>query len=61
MLFLRPTSSTVFFRSEAAAEKVAEANGGEAEGFVVVESKGRPGFYAIEVRDEDDGSFLGYL
>ena len=53
---------TVFFRSKAAAEKIAEANGGATEGFTVVEAKGRPDFYLIAVHDvDDDYWFLGYL
>jgi hypothetical protein len=50
-----------FFPTEAAAIKIAEANGGVVEGFVVAPAKGRPGKFVIQVLDTDDGKFLGYL
>lgn len=50
-----------FFATEAKAVELAEANGGEADGFVAAPAKGRDGKFAVEVRDTDDGLFLGYL
>lgn len=54
-------NSITFFRSEAKAIEIAEANGGKAEGFIVDAAKGREGFFTIEVVDTDDGLHLGYL
>ena len=50
-----------FFASLAAAEKLAEANGGAAEGFVVAAAVGRPGRFVVQVVDTDDGALLGHL
>ena len=50
-----------FFPAETAAKVIAEANGGEAEGFVVTAAKGRPGKFVIQVIDTDDGTPMGHL
>jgi hypothetical protein len=56
------TAQTItFFPNEAAATKIAEANGGEAEGFVVAAAKGREGKFVVRVIDTDDGLVLGHL
>lgn len=55
-------SSITFFSSKEAAARVADFNGGEAEGFVAAPAVGRPGKYVVKVFDPDDLSFfLGYL
>lgn len=50
-----------FFSSVTAAKALAEANGGEADGFVVVPAKGRDGKFVVQVVDTDDGLLLGHL
>jgi len=50
-----------FFPAEAAATKMAEANGGKEDGFVVAAAKGREGKFVVQVVDTDDGSLIGHL
>ena len=66
MLGTITTQSITFFPTMDAAQKMAEANGGEAEGFVASASPYRAGKYVIEVRDVDASGkitsfLLGYL
>lgn len=49
-----------FFPTEAAAQAIADANGGEAEGFRVVPAS-RAGKFVVVVYDTDDGLILGHL
>jgi hypothetical protein len=53
--------SITFFPSFASAVKMAEANGGEANGFVVAPAVGRDGKFVVKVLDTDDGFMLGHL
>lgn len=53
--------SITFFRTEAKAIEIAEANGGAIEGFIVVPAIGRDGKWVIQVVDPDDSLLLGYL
>lgn len=50
-----------FFPTEAAAKTMAEANGGEADGFVAAPAKGREGKFVVQVVDTEDGLLLGHL
>lgn len=50
-----------FYPSEEAARKIADANGGETEGYRVAPATGRAGKYVIEVLDTEDNFKLGYL
>lgn len=50
-----------FFHNEAEARGLAEANGGEADGFRTIPAPGRPGWWMVEVFDPDDGLHLGAL
>ena len=55
------TQSITFFPSFESAKKVAHANGGADEGFVVAPAQGRPGKFVVQVIDTDDGLILGTL
>lgn len=61
MLTITSAQTITFFPSEAAAVKMAEANGGEDEGFVVVPAKGRDGKFVVQIIDTDDGLLLGHI
>lgn len=51
-----------FFPTEAAAQHIADMNGGADEGFIVARAAGRPGKFVIVVSDpDDDGLILGHL
>ncbi len=55
------TKSITFFATEAAAAKIAEANGGAVEGYTVEAAKAKPGKFVIAVSDPEDTSFVFYL
>ena len=60
-MLITASQSITFFSTAEAAEAMAEANGGAAEGFVAAPAKGRPGKFVVQVLDTDDGFLLGYL
>jgi hypothetical protein len=53
--------TTTFFPNREAARKVAQANGGEAEGFIISPATGRPGKFIVQVFDDDGVTLLGTL
>ncbi len=58
------TQSITFFKTQAAAEKMVEgfiADGADAAEYAVIEAKGRPGFFIIQVLDAEDGFVLGTI
>ena len=55
------TQSITFFASIESATKMAEVNGGAADGFVVAPAVGRPGKFVVKVLDTEDGFHLGHL
>lgn len=50
-----------FYATRDAAVKLALANGGKVDGFIVKPAVGRPGKWVIEVIDPEDGFHLGFL
>jgi hypothetical protein len=52
--------SITFFPTEAAALKIAEANGGAAEGYTIEEAKAKAGKLVVKVVDEE-GVFVFFL
>ena len=60
-MLITAAQTITFFASEAAATKMADANGGKDEGFVVAHAKGRPGKFVVQVVDTDDGMLLGHI
>jgi hypothetical protein len=61
MILITNAQTITFFPTEKAAAKLAEANGGESEGFVVASAKGRAGKFVVQIIDTDDGLLLGHL
>jgi hypothetical protein len=56
-------TSITFYSTQAAAQDMADRNGGADEGYLVAPAKGRTGKFVIEVYDDEAGDhfFLGYL